>query len=170
MAHVPVIVIDRLGPEDRARVRTELRRQIISAYEIEDRVIAITGRIQAVRGFANLAALVGVPRCRLQMVDGAEIDQAHDEPGQFKVIGAEKISQFQGLDSTAGWRLYEAFRAHQIEAGIVDNPDGSRTVLAEFEPGQNEEVADLVEKVLAKEYDFVGTKSGQSVARSGNSN
>ena len=53
-----MIVIDRIGAVDRKMIRTELRRQIISAYEVEDKVIAITGRIQAVRKFAMAAAII----------------------------------------------------------------------------------------------------------------
>ena len=162
--HVPVIVIDRLDAVDRRLVRTELRRAIISAYEIENRVIAITGRIEAVRGICQRhAGVIGSFRCRKMLVDGEELNQAHDEPGQFKdVVAAEKISRFQGLDSATAWRLYEAFKAHQIEAGIVDNPDGSRTVMAEFSATRNDEVAAVLAAVTRIGYEFIGMSRGNS--------
>lgn len=161
--HVPVIVIDRIGKIDRVLIRTELRRQIISAYEIDDKVVAITGRLVAVRAFANLAAVVGVPRCRRLMVDGEEINQAHDEPGQFTDYTKQKISRFEGLDKTTAMKLWDGFKAHRIEAGTVENPDGTHSVLAEFAPICNDEVAELVEEVLTKcGYDFVGASRGKA--------
>lgn len=161
--HVPVIVVDRIGKLDRVLIRTELRRKIISAYEIEDKVIAITGRLVAVRGFANRAALVGVPRCRRLMVDGAEIDQAHDEPGQFTDYTKQKISRFEGLDKTTALKLWDGLRSHQIEAGTIENVDGTHSVLAEFAPICNDEVAAIVEEVLTKcGYEFTGASRGKA--------
>ena len=154
--HVPVVIIDRIGELDRKVIRTELRRALFSAYEVDKLVVVLSGRIDYIRQIAMRYAIVGVPRCRKTLVDGAEIDQAHDQPGQFKIIGAQKISRFEGLDSDIAWRLYEALKAHGIEAGIVDNPDGSRAVLAEFSPVCNYLVAEIVEDVLKKDYDFVG--------------
>ena len=166
---VPCIVIDRISHTDRTIVRTELRRALFSAYEIDNVLVVLSGRIDYVRQIALKFCVFGIPRCRKTNVDGVEIDQAHMEPGQFKDFCKPRVSSFQGIDSKDAWKLYEAFNSHQIEAGIVENPDGTRTVLAEFPRIQGPEIAEIVEKVLHTEYDFVGTdrkQLGQSVARS----
>ena len=169
---VPVIVIDRIGTIDRKLIRTELRRNLISAYEIEDRVIAVTGRIQAVRGFAMRAAIIGVPRCRYLDVDGEEINQAHDEPGQFTDYTKNKIHRFEGLDSATARRLWDALRAAKVECGIVENADGSHSVLAEHGGKEYAVVTEIVDAVLSQAgYQFVGAKRGQADGgiRGGNS-
>lgn len=158
---IPVIVIDRVGAIDRKIIRTELRRQIISAYEIEDRVIAVTGRIVAVRAIAEKAAIIGMPRCRYLYVDGAEINQAHDEPGQFKELTKDKIHRFEGLDSATARMLWDALRAAKVESGIVENADGARVVLAEYGGKEYELVTEIVEGLLlARGYAFTGAKLG----------
>jgi hypothetical protein len=165
---VPVIVIDRIGVIDRKLIRTELRRQIISAYEIEDRVIAVTGRIVAVRAFANRAAIIGVPRCRYLYVDGDEINQAANEPGQFKDVTKEKIHRFDGLDSSTARMLWDALMAAKIEGGIVENADGSRAVLAEYGAKEYDLVAEIVEGVLKTQgYQFVGANRGNGKTQTG---
>lgn len=153
--HVPVVVIDRISEIDRKTIRTELRRNQFTAYEVDKNVIAITGQIQRVRKIAERFAIVGVPRCRYLYVDGAELDEAHEQPGQFKIIGSQKISSFGPFDRDTGWRLYEAFKHHGIEAGIVDHPSGLRSVLAEFSPVVHYLIQEICEEEL-KGYDFVG--------------
>ena len=155
MAHVPVVVIDRISEIDRKVIRTELRRNLFTAYEVEKNVIAITGEIQKVRQIAEKFAIVGLPRCRYLYVDGQELDEAHEEPGQFKIIGAQKISSFGPFDPDTGWRLYEAFKHHGIEAGVVDHPSGLRTVLAQFSEVVQYLISEILEEEL-KGYDFVG--------------
>ena len=160
---VPVIVIDRIGVIDRKLIRTELRRNLISAYEIEDRVIAVTGRIVAVRAFACKAAIIGVPRCRRLDVDGEEINQAHDEPGQFTDYTKSKIHRFEGLDSRTARTLWDALRAAKIESGTVENADGSYSVLAEHGAKEYDVVTEIVGNVLtAAGYQFVGADRGQA--------
>ena len=161
--HAPVIVIDRIGTIDRKLIRTELRRAHISAYEVEDRVIAITGRIVAVRHFANKAAIIGVPRCRYLMVDGEEINQAAEEPGQFKDVAKDKIHRFGNFDSRTARMLWDAFRAAKIESEIVENADGTRAVLAEYTGKEYDLVAEIVEGVLTTcGYQFVGANHGST--------
>jgi hypothetical protein len=80
---VPVVGIDRIGPEDRSRIRTELRRAQFSAYEVDGLVVVITGRVDVVRAIAFRFSTL-TPRVRKIEVDGDEINEAHDAPGQFR--------------------------------------------------------------------------------------
>jgi len=151
--NVPVVGIDRISPADRVRVRTELRRAQFSAYEVENMVIAITGQVDAVRKIAMRYCTLA-PRVRRLDVDGEELRQAHDEPGQFKQPGQfkdplqRKIASFWlwGMEA-ARQRLVGAMKAAGFEA--EDNPDDG-SVLVEYQPARRAEMEALAEDIYSE--------------------
>jgi hypothetical protein len=80
----PVVGIDRLDRWDRVRVRTALRAADYTAYEIEKFIMVQSGEIARI---ATIVARVarGAARVRCLWIDGDEMKEAHEEPGQFKV-------------------------------------------------------------------------------------
>lgn len=143
---VPVVSVDRIGPEDRKRVRTDLRRAQFSALEIDDEVIAITGQVDVVRRIAFKYCGLA-PRVRKVEVDGAELDQAYDEPGQFKERPfKQRIARFHGLDRNGRRRLRDALHHAGFAAEIDSDHD---EVLAEYVPARKAEMDILVRAALA---------------------
>lgn len=121
------------------RLCTELRRNVFSAYKIENYVIAITGQVDVVRRLAFQVCGLA-PRIRKFEMDGQELMQVHDEPGQFKEDGkfrdpkwrgslySQKIARFNGLDRPGRRRLVAMLKASGFPAEV----DESGCVLAEY--------------------------------------
>ena len=121
------------------RMRTILRRLCFSTYILENYLVVISGQIDVVRVVANEASVLA-PRVRKSDVDGEELMQVHDEPGQFTDIAKRPIAQLHNMRAGTRVRVMGALK----EAGFEVERGPDNVVRVEYLPCRKDEMEKLL--------------------------